>query len=480
MLIFVCILLNLSAGVTYGYNLTVNSGILFPVEKEFPSAFVHVSTVGKGFILDLISSCYISGGIIGSFIGSRIVATLGRKVTLFISGVLVSIFSILSAVSTNFWMLISMRIFIGFGCSLMVMVSPMYVSEMTRFSFPRITGILSGLFQIGLTFGTFLGYIMSFAFNNVKWNWRWMVVFCNVSCVPLIIITILLPESTAWIQFRQNIVLQKQKQSNKTEESQDGYPHPSRLRRFLKTPMTVFLDLQNLKRYICGVALVAILMLTGVSVVLFYTNSIFIDAGLKGNGPALAGIGLGAWIWITSFLGFTSDWFGRRPVIILGVTLMTVSPITLGFLFYFVKKKTAEAYSVLVFIFIFMCGYSGLFGTNYMVSINEMFPVELRAFTTGSLVALLWIFNLIVSLTFTPLVTAIGQGPVFWIFGGIAVICWIIVVLFLPETKLKKGKEQPIQNDATENYKDKKISSDIEKHQSQEMDNEGYWTAARF
>lgn len=44
-------------------------------------------------------------------------------------------------------------------------------------------------------------------------------------------------------------------------------------------------------------------------------------------------------------------------------------------------------------------------------------------------------FNLIVVSSFPILVSKIGEGYTFWIFGVISVLCLVFVFFFVPETK---------------------------------------------
>jgi predicted MFS family arabinose efflux permease len=45
------------------------------------------------------------------------------------------------------------------------------------------------------------------------------------------------------------------------------------------------------------------------------------------------------------------------------------------------------------------------------------------------------VFNIMLTFGFLPLKETIGSAGVFWIFGGIGVVCVALMYFYLPETK---------------------------------------------
>ncbi|KAI5014477.1 hypothetical protein ZWY2020_055867 [Hordeum vulgare] len=66
---------------------------------------------------------------------------------------------------------------------------------------------------------------------------------------------------------------------------------------------------------------------------------------------------------------------------------------------------------------------------------SEIYPEAYRGMCGGMSATVNWISNLIVAQTFLSIVGWVGTGPTFLIIAGIAVMAFIFVALYVPETK---------------------------------------------
>lgn len=66
---------------------------------------------------------------------------------------------------------------------------------------------------------------------------------------------------------------------------------------------------------------------------------------------------------------------------------------------------------------------------------SEIYPLRYRGVCSGIATTALWISNLIVAQTFLSLTEAIGSSWTFFLFGAIAVVALLFVLIFVPETK---------------------------------------------
>jgi SP family myo-inositol transporter-like MFS transporter 13 len=66
---------------------------------------------------------------------------------------------------------------------------------------------------------------------------------------------------------------------------------------------------------------------------------------------------------------------------------------------------------------------------------SEIYPKEYRGICGGMSATVCWVSNLIVSQTFLSIAEAIGTGLTFLILAFIAVLAFLFVLLFVPETK---------------------------------------------
>lgn len=66
---------------------------------------------------------------------------------------------------------------------------------------------------------------------------------------------------------------------------------------------------------------------------------------------------------------------------------------------------------------------------------SEIYPEEYRGICGGMSATVCWVSNLIVSQTFLSIADAVGTGQTFLIFAGIAVLAFLFVAVYVPETK---------------------------------------------
>jgi SP family galactose:H+ symporter-like MFS transporter len=150
---------------------------------------------------------------------------------------------------------------------------------------------------------------------------------------------------------------------------------------------------------------------------------------------ATAGVGLVNVLFTIIALPLIDRW-GRRPLLIVGVTGMLLSLAALSLAFYYgassgpILKWTALG-SMLLYIACFAISL----GPIMWLMFAEVFPLEIRGLGSSLAVAASWGFNGIVALTFLPLVDRLGASGAFIIYSIISVLGLIFVITKIPETK---------------------------------------------
>lgn len=66
---------------------------------------------------------------------------------------------------------------------------------------------------------------------------------------------------------------------------------------------------------------------------------------------------------------------------------------------------------------------------------SEIYPEAYRGICGGMSATVNWVSNLIVAQTFLSIAEAVGTGATFVILAGVAVVAFIFVIIFVPETK---------------------------------------------
>ena len=140
-------------GILFGYDTAVISGTTAMVKTQFA-------------LTDMLEGWYVGCALIGSIAGVLVAGTLsdylGRKLTMLISAALFSISAIGCAVCGSFDGLVAYRIIGGVGIGIVSIVSPIYISEVSP---AKIRGTLVSLYQLAVTIGFLMAYLMNWVID---------------------------------------------------------------------------------------------------------------------------------------------------------------------------------------------------------------------------------------------------------------------------------------------------------------------------
>jgi len=185
-----------------------------------------------------------------------------------------------------------------------------------------------------------------------------------------------------------------------------------------------------------GVTLALTLSLTGINMVIFYAPTIFQLAGF-GDNDKLVTIAVGGWNFISTVIAILLvDRLGRKPLLIFGVIVLDISAGLLGLSFLLFNGSTkgiTAVISLLSFVFGFAIGP----GATFWVLVNEISPKDVRDQANAFVNLLQWGVNLILAFVFQLMLSELGPTVCFWIFGGVGLVCLVILAIFLPEMKGK-------------------------------------------
>lgn len=148
-------------GLLFGYD----TGVISGAELFFKNDFA-LST----FALEVIVSGVLAGAAVGALAGGRFADLFGRRKLLIATAIIFAAGAILCASATSAAMLIVGRIIVGLGIGLSSGTVPVYISEVSP-AYAR--GWQVSLFQLAITIGILLAYVVDFAFAKIE-GWRWM------------------------------------------------------------------------------------------------------------------------------------------------------------------------------------------------------------------------------------------------------------------------------------------------------------------
>ena len=364
-------------------------------------------------------SSILAGCIAGAFGVGSLTEKYGRKRLLIIVALFFAVSCAGMALARGVAVFISFRVLGGLAVGAVSVLSPMYVAEVAP---PRIRGTLVTAYQLAITMGILVSYVVNFALHQVDNNWRWMFGTGVVPSVLFFTGLLFIPESPRWLV--KAGLMEKAERVLGRIGGGSGFRalFGSRYRRVL----------------ILGLLLSVFVQITGINTVVDYAPKILMTAGLEIRNALLQTslIGLVNFAF-TFFAIWLIDRLGRRVFYTIGSTGMAVALILIALAFRFGWNPLFTTVCIMAFIAFF----ASCIGPAFWTLVAEMFPNRIR----GQAVALAsftqWVFNFLVVLFFPYVLDALGGPATFLFLAAMSVIQLLIARLWLRETKGKSLEE---------------------------------------
>jgi MFS transporter, SP family, arabinose:H+ symporter len=429
-------------GFLFGFDTAVISGVLQFVSKDF-----HFSLLMEGWFV----SSALLGCIIGVAAAGKLSDRYGRKKIMILSASLFFISAIGCMLATSASLLILFRLIGGLGIGVASMVCPLYIAEFSPSSY---RGRMVTLYQLAITLGIVAAYFTNAYLVNISLHenfsgwfhyiitrevWRSMIGIGLIPAFIFLIFLFLVPESPRWllVNGRENEALKYLQKINTLEAAQREAKEISESNRGEKGSIKELFSPVYRVALIIGLALPFLSQVSGINAIIYFGPSILDKAGFS-LGAALGGqVTIGIINVLFTFVAiFTVDKWGRKPLLILGISGAVFSLIVIGFLF---QLNIIEGPWILTFILLFIACFAFSFGPVSWIIISEIFPTAVRGRAMSLATLSLWIANFFVG-QLTPLMLkseSWGPAATFWTF---AVLCapalWLTIKL-IPETKGK-------------------------------------------
>jgi sugar porter (SP) family MFS transporter len=414
-------------GVLYGYDMGIIAAAAIFVKRTFA-----ISTLMEEWVVSIV----LIGAMIGALAGGAIADQIGRRATLVWAGIVFIAGSILAPLSPNVATLIVARAIIGIGIGFTSVTAPVYVSELAP---PQSRGMLIGLYQFALTVGIALADLVGYWLATQQ-AWRLMFGIAAVPTVFFLAVILTVPESPRW--------LYAHSRPNDAESVLRSYADAlgaerllEDIREGLKTPIeqswSALWTPAVRGAVFVAAGLTVLQQATGINTIIYYGPQIFELAGIATHSNAILATLLVASVNVAAtVVGIALvDRVGRKPLLYVGVTGMTIALFALSFAFSHGKTLGSSLGSVAIACLI---GYIACFafslGAIAWILVSEVFPLRVRG--RGVAVATLFsgIANFIISLTFLSLISAVGNASTFAIYGVLCVVTLVFVRFAVPET----------------------------------------------
>ncbi len=415
-------------GLLFGYDTGVISGAELFFKNDFSLSV---------FALEVIVSGVLAGAAAGALLGGWLADIFGRRTLLILTAIIFAAGAILCAAAMSPGILIVGRIIVGFGIGLSSSAVPVYISEVSP---ADARGWTVSLFQLAITLGILLAYIVDYAFASIQ-GWRWMFGLAVVPAAIFALGMFFLPESPRWLAKRgrhdaARAILSRIRDTHDVDEELQEIEH-SLAHAQERGTWRDLLSVQLRPALIVGIGLAVFQQVTGINTVIYYAPLIVQSAGISSASGAIlttAGIGI-VNVLMTIVSMWLIDRIGRRPLLLTGIAGMVVTLGVLGWAFHSASPTGALSWIAVISIMVYVASFAISLGPIFWLLISEIYPLKVRSSTEGVAATFNWGSNLLVSLTFLTLLQQIGATRTFWLYGLFAVGAWLFSYYLVPETK---------------------------------------------
>lgn len=417
------------AGLLFGYDTGIIAGALLTIQPEF-----GLGSFASGMVVGAVPV----GAVAGAWFASSRGDTLGRRTLILLSAAIFIAGALGSAVADSALLLIVARVVIGLAIGVASAITPVYISEIAP---PDIRGSLVTFFQLAVTIGILVAYLVGLAFTDVGGGWRWMLGLGAVPALILALGVVRLPRSPRWL------IMTGDEQGAKEALARIRTGSPDEISREVSDIRASLGEegggswrdlLQPVVKaaLVVGIGLAILQQITGINTVIYYAPTIIQQAGIGSDSSAiLASLGVGVINVLMTVVALRLlDRAGRRTMLFIGVSGMSLSLFLLGAAF-LGSTGTLSSVIAIVSLMLFVSSFAISLGPIFWLLNAEIYPLNVRSKAASAGTMTNWFFNFLVSLTFLPLIDLLTQSGAFWFYGLVGLVtlwfCW----KFVPETK---------------------------------------------
>ena len=417
----------------FGYILAILNTLM----QYFQRDVYNFNDKDKELYSSILNSVVPVGAMIGAVSAGPIVKKIGRRTSMIIIDIVISIGSLFTLI-TNINLFIIGRAITGFCIGFNSTLVPLYMNEITPLS---IKGLAGAFNQVQICIGSFIAVLLAFGLPDADFSglqgqwWRVMLGFpILIGSIRLVFFLLVFTKETPYYLvynnerekaeealgriYKQEYVgeqLHLLEHTRKKEEEEN------------KVTLKDLFGPRYRKRLVIGCFLNFLIQMTGMNAFIIYSTDIF------SNGrTADAAVTLSTMFTLTSVLAtFASGQlihrFGRKTILIWGDITITITLIVTSILFLY------DSYQALVYpIFLFIVLLNLSVGPMIWIYTAEILP----DIGVGIAVVFNWLGAFLVALLF-PLISskdALGPGPSFGIFAAYCIFALFVLMSCVKET----------------------------------------------
>ena len=417
-------------GLLFGYDTGVIASALLFITPDF-----GLTSFESGLVVGAVPI----GAVFGALGAGRLSDRYGRRLMILLSSVIFAGGALVSAAAGGTELLVIARLVVGVAIGLASATAPVYISEVAP---PDIRGRLVTFFQLSVTIGILVAYIVGLVFEPSE-GWRWMLGLGAVPAIVLGVGMLRMPQSPRWLvmvgeNYKARAVLEKIRESDPAkideemaEISDSLVAEPGGWRDLMQPVVKAAL--------VVGVGLAILQQVSGINTVIYYAPTIIQFTGVDSDSSAiLAAVGVGIVnVGMTIVAIRMLDRLGRRPLLLGGSLVMGLALTALALVFLGGSSSDVDSFIAVGALMLYVAAFAISLGPIFWLLNAEIYDLRVRSKAAAVGTMANWIFNFIVSLTFLILIDDLGRSGTFFFYAAICVLTFLFCLKLVPETKGK-------------------------------------------
>ena len=422
-------------GLLFGYDTGVINGALRPMTAD-----LGLTPITEG----IVTSSLLFGAAAGAVGGGRLSDTWGRRKTIILLAILFLVGALACVFAPNFEVMVIGRVILGLAVGGASSVVPVYLAELAPY---EIRGSLAGRNELMIVIGQLAAFVINAIIGNV-WGefggvWRIMLAVAAVPAVALFVGMLRMPESPRWLisQGRNQdalAVLKTIRSADRAEAEMADVKHLADEEKEMN--LSGWGALKNkwiLRILLVGIGLGVAQQLTGINSIMYYGQSVLVEAGFDSGAALIANIAPGVIAVVGGVIALSMmQRVNRRTTLLVGFTLTTICHFLIGIASIALPVgNSARPFVILFLVVAFVGSMQTFLNIAVWVMLSEIFPLHIRGFAIGVSIFCLWIANAFLGLFFPSLVAAVGITGTFFMFGVVGILALIFIYTQVPETR---------------------------------------------
>jgi MFS transporter, SP family, sugar:H+ symporter len=436
-------------GFLFGFDSGVVNGTVDALAHAFGT---RAATTGFA-VASVLMGCAV-----GAFVAGTVADRWGRRPTMLLNAALFLVSAMATGLAGSAGVFIASRLIGGLAIGAASVLAPMYIAEVAP---SRMRGRLASLQQMAIVSGLFGAFLSNDVIARVAGGasatfalgmpaWRWMFWMEAVPSVAFLAGVWLIPESPRFL------VAHGRPDDARRVFARIGGDADALVRqveqslRGERRPRLSDLIVQGTRRLApvvwIGMGLAVFQQLVGINVIFYYGEVLWKSAGATEQWALRINLLTGLVNILATIPAIALiDRAGRKPLLLVGSAGMAVTLAVMAGVFATAGVGAngsplltrAAAVTGLTAANLYIIAFAISWGPVMWVLLGEMFPNRMRGAGLAVSGATNWVANFSVTVTFLPLLNAIGLGGAYALYAVAAALSLPFVWLFVRETRGK-------------------------------------------